>query len=98
MLRKALLIVVALVLLIGLAMVLSGNPEGRPLTIWGGLMMLAVLVERWRYRTAQGALDAEWQPTEERFVDPESGQLLQVYYKPRTGERRYERVDSPAHR
>ena len=94
MLRKALLLLAALVLLVGLGLLLHGDPEGRALTIWGGLMLLAMLLERWRYKSTQGSLDAEWQATEERFVDPESGQTLQVYYNPRTGERRYQRIDS----
>ena len=94
MLRKALLLFAGLVLLAGLGLVVSGDPEGRPLAIWGGLMVLAVLLERWRYKAAQATtLDAEWQATEERFVDPESGQPLQVFYKPSTGERRYEPID-----
>ena len=94
MLRKAFLLVAGLVLLFGLCLIVSGDESGRAPVIWGGLMLLAVLLERWRYKAAQGtALDAEWQATEERFVDPESGQSLRVFYKPSTGERRYEPID-----
>jgi hypothetical protein len=34
----------------------------------------------------------DWSETAERFVDPESGELVAVYYKPTTGERLYVRV------
>ena len=35
-----------------------------------------------------------WQQTDERFIDPESGQPVQVFYNPRTGERRYVAANS----
>ncbi len=91
MLRTALLIVTALGLLGGLLLIADGDPAGRPLAVWSGLLLLAVLLERWRYRTARGALGPDWVRTEERFVDPESSQTMRVFYNPRTGERRYEK-------
>jgi hypothetical protein len=30
-----------------------------------------------------------WHPTDEKFVDPESGKLVTVWFDPSTGERRY---------
>lgn len=33
---------------------------------------------------------SDWQPTKEKFVDHETGQLLEVWIDPLTGERRYE--------
>ena len=56
----------------------------------GAIVVLGVLAERWRYRP----LDRErpgpdWVATGERFVDPESGRMVSVFYKPATGERRY---------
>ena len=38
-----------------------------------------------RSRPAGGS----WRATEERFVDPESGELVTVWFDPTTGERRY---------
>ena len=35
------------------------------------------------------AAGPEWVATGERFVDPETGKLVTVYYHPATGERRY---------
>ena len=31
----------------------------------------------------------DWRPTDEKFVDPESGRLVTVWFDPRSGERRY---------
>ena len=35
---------------------------------------------------------ADWRFTGERFLDPPSGELLEVWYSPRTGERAYVRA------
>jgi membrane protein implicated in regulation of membrane protease activity len=50
----------------------------------------AVLVERWRYKPLESARPGpDWIDTGERFLDPETGKLVTVFYKPATGERRY---------
>jgi hypothetical protein len=56
----------------------------------GFLLLVAALVERWRYKRL-GSLrpGGEWVATGERFIDPESGKLVAVYYRASTGERRY---------
>jgi hypothetical protein len=74
-----------------------------PLIIGGGLLIAAVL-ERQRYRseatersrgpTGPGGgepepLPSQFQPTDERFVDPTTNRVMRVYVDPRTGERRY---------
>jgi hypothetical protein len=94
MLRKLLIGFFAAVFLIGLTALFTGERGVGPFTGWAGLMLVAVLVENWRYRHRSGRGerldDGEWQLTEERFVDPESGAVMRVYYHPGTGERRYE--------
>jgi hypothetical protein len=61
-----------------------------PLAVCGPILAGGVLVERWRY---QGLTDdrpgRNWQATPERFVDPETGRLVTVFFNPATGERRY---------
>jgi hypothetical protein len=37
----------------------------------------------------------EWKPTGERFVDPPSGETLEVWQGPKNGERAYVRARSP---
>lgn len=90
MLRTMVLVVALAVGAIGLGAQLTGHRDVAPLAVWGCLIALAVLVERWRYRSRNAAEGGEWRTTAERFVDPESGQAMQVLYNPRTGERRYE--------
>ena len=92
---NARLIVLALgaVLLFGgtLLTVLTGG-GGIGLIIVGALVMISVALER-RYGRpgAPHAIEhGEWEPTNERFVDHESGQVLEVWCDPLTGERRYE--------
>jgi hypothetical protein len=90
MLRTLLLAATLLACAIAAAAVLAGRHELTPLVFWSGLIALAVLLERWRYGRRTAAGEGPWEPTGERFVDPESGQAMQVLYNPRTGERRYE--------
>lgn len=88
-LRTLLLIVALAVGVIGLGARLAGHRDATPFAIWGCVIAAAVWLERWRYASRSAAPDGDWQQTEERFIDPESGQPVQVFYNPRTGERRY---------
>ena len=65
-----------------------------PLIIWLALMGLVltagILFERGRYKPAAPRPPGpEWVATDERFVDPASGETVTVFYQPATGERRY---------
>jgi hypothetical protein len=68
------------------------------LAIWGAVIALAVLV--WFVFRSDGykrqPLDAppgpDWEPTNERFVDPSSGETLDVWFHPPSGERAYVRM------
>jgi hypothetical protein len=53
------------------------------------VLLVAVVFERWRYRNNHQSLSGDWEATDECFVDPESGKLVQVWYQASTGERRY---------
>jgi hypothetical protein len=74
------------------------------LFIPGAVMIVAVLLERTRYRSLHaersGDLhgpgggetsrpDGRFRPTEERFLDPTTGVPLRVWVDPASGERRY---------
>ena len=60
----------------------------------GGLFVLAALIvigtvfER-RYRGSKAQAKGQWQATGEREVDHETGTILEVWYDPVSGERRY---------
>jgi hypothetical protein len=60
------------------------------LVVWGLVLVVGLAIERWHYKPVTDARPGpEWQATDERFVDPESGRLVRVYFHPQTGERRY---------
>ena len=90
---RAALLVIGLALLVGaaaFATVGCGLGLTLRLSLAGFLLIGAVLFERWRYkRLTNGRPGSEWVETGERFVDPEGGKLVTVYYHPSTGERRY---------
>jgi len=94
----------ALIALVALALMASGGrlfvegirAPGLYLLISGAVILAGMLFERWRYRVPGTQAPAGWQRTAERFVDPESGRTLTVYYDPASGERRYV-GEEPAH-
>jgi hypothetical protein len=79
--------------------------NGLWLTVTGAVLLIALVIERNRYRSEDadrsmepvgpgggepsGDLERRFQPTDERFVDPTSGHQMRVYLDRRTGERRY---------
>ena len=95
----------ALLMLAGLVGVVAGAwADGLWAAITGGVILIAVVLERARYRSeaAEGSTGpagpgggestmpvAPFRPTDELFIDPTSGQRLRVYLNPATGERRY---------
>jgi hypothetical protein len=97
-----------LLVLAGLGAVGLGGTFGGTglwLTVIGAVIVVAVVVERQRYRSEEadrafepvgpgggeppGSLEPRFRPTDERFVDPTTGHRMRVYVDPRTGERRY---------
>ena len=59
------------------------------LAINGLIIASAILLERSSYRSKADTKQGKWQPTGERFNDPTSGKMIEVYYNPQTGERDY---------
>jgi hypothetical protein len=70
--------------------------------IWLGGILLVVLIwflfRRGGYK--RQPLDAppgpDWVKTDERFVDPSTGEILDVWFNPKSGERAYVRARSRA--
>ena len=93
MLRTAVLIFGCVILALG-AFLFTLCPAcgGIQTLIFGALLVLGTLFERWRYNNKNAALDADWQATGERFVDPETGKNMEVLYDPRSGERQYREI------
>ena len=59
------------------------------LAINGLVIAGAIIFERTGYRSNAETTQGKWQPTGERFNDPTTGQVVEVYYNPQTGERDY---------
>ena len=97
MLRAVLIAIVSLLFVgacVGVASV--GAPAIGP-TISLGLVLAGLLFENFRYRRlTRQAPGADFKPTGERFIDPESGKLVEVYGDPATGARRYVAVKDAA--
>ncbi|MDB5482882.1 MAG: hypothetical protein JWO83_3935 [Caulobacteraceae bacterium] len=97
MLRAFLIAIVSLLFVgscIGVAMV--GAPAIGP-TIGLALVLAGLVFENHRYRRLSGqAPGGAFKATGERFIDPESGKLVEVHSDPATGARRYVAVkDAP---
>jgi hypothetical protein len=58
----------------------------------GLILVSAMFFERRRYRSRVDRTQGDFQPTGERFVDPTSQRLLEVFYNSATGEREYREV------
>jgi hypothetical protein len=94
MLRRALLVwgIIDLSAAAILFAVLTGWPRflvAGYLVINGVILIAGLLFERHRYKPPVDRATGDWQPTGERFIDPASGQVLEVRYNAKTGERDY---------
>lgn len=74
----------------GAALIACGvHAPGWQALIIGMIILVGTLFERWRYRRIEKPLDGPWQRTGEQFIDPSSGDAVEVMFDPSTGERRY---------
>lgn len=90
MLRAALLAVAGLVAVVGAVLLLVGQIVAGAYALGLGVaVVLGTLFERWRYRRDEPHAVPGWEPTGERFEDPQTGKTVQVFYDPKSGERRY---------
>ena len=89
MLRTSLLGFAGALALVGAILLICGlaGPGAYALAL-GGMIVVGTAFERWRYRPNVQP-GARWEPTGERFEDPHTGKTVQVFYDPRSGERRY---------
>jgi hypothetical protein len=91
-LRTALFVVCGVLLAIAGLLAATGCALGvtSRLAVPGLLLLFGLVVERWRYKSLTSRRPGpDWVPTNERFLDPESGNVVTVFYQPSTGERRY---------
>jgi len=65
-------------------------PAAGVFAVWALILLVGLAIERWRYKPLGNRTPGPgWKATDERFVDPETGKLVTVYFQPSTGERRY---------
>lgn len=79
----------AILLAVLVALALFGGWPAWPSLIAIGAILAAMLFERFRYKPIADRPPPGWQATGERFIDPESGKTVTVYYDPETGQRQY---------
>jgi hypothetical protein len=92
MLRAALFLICGILLAAAGCLAIAGCNLGvvLRLAIPGLVLLFGLVVERWRYKPVTTRLPGpDWVSTSERFIDPESGETVTVFYQPSTGERRY---------
>ena len=96
MLRLAVLAVGIVLLVIGIVLASYGVIPALWCLIMGGLLTVGVVLERVFYKPLEPwPPGAGWVRTDERFVDPDSGKMVDVFYHQASGERRYVAQESP---
>jgi hypothetical protein len=84
-------------LLLGLIGIVIWALGGGPVVLLlGGAVIVTSLLEPIYGRATRRPVGGQWRPTDERFVDPESGALMTVWFDPRSGERRYVADEQPS--
>jgi hypothetical protein len=82
-------------LVVSLALVSTGVVPGWWLLFNSAILAAALVFERRGYHP-RAPDTASLQPTAERFLDPTSGELLEVWEDPASGAREYRPVQKPA--
>ncbi len=97
MLRALLIAASAALACAGIALVLAGvHGPGWELLVLGLLVLAGTVFERWRYRrVGSDRPEGQWQRTRERFIDPATGDAVEVLFNPETGEREYVKATAP---
>ena len=90
-LRRVLMALGALLLPAALALLMLGHiVPGIGLAVNGVTLLVGIAYERWRYKgNLARPPSAAFKPTGERFIDPGTGQLVEVYYDQASGKRSY---------
>jgi hypothetical protein len=90
MLRAVVIASAGILSCVGIDLIACGvhAPGWQALSI-GVIVLIGTLFERWRYRHIEEPPTGHWQRTGEQFIDPSTGDPVEVMFDPRTGERRY---------
>jgi hypothetical protein len=88
----------AIALVVAVGLIATGRPAPGigAAAFWALVLLVGILVERRRYkRVLDQPLGPDWTATSERFIDPETGAELTVYFNAKTGSREYVRSPQP---
>jgi hypothetical protein len=89
-LRTVVIAAAAILTCVGISLVACGvHAPGWQVLATGVIVLIGTLLERWRYRRIEEPPSDHWQRTGEQFIDPSTGDPVEVMFDPRTGERRY---------
>jgi hypothetical protein len=96
-LRRALVVLGGVAIVGGVLLIAIGFafPGGIDLVVTGVIVTLALVFERRGYRPRINRAEGKWESTDERFIDPSSGHLIEVRYNPESGERDYVDIGAP---
>jgi hypothetical protein len=90
MLRTVVIAAAAILTCVGIALIACGfHALGWRALFVGVVVLIGTLFERWRYRRIEEPSNGRWQRTDEQFIDPSTGDPVEVMFDPGTGERRY---------
>jgi hypothetical protein len=90
MLRTVVIAGAAILTCVGIGLIACGvHAAGWQALVTGVIVLIGTLFERWRYHHIEEPPKGDWQQTGEQFIDPSSGEPVEVMFNPRTGERRY---------
>ncbi len=90
MLRTVVISGAAILTCVGIGLIACGvHTPGWQALVTGVMILIGTLFERWRYRRIEKPPQGDWQRTGEQFIDPSTGDTVEVMFNPRTGERRY---------
>lgn len=91
-LRNILMVICALLVVATLAGYVAGWTAWPATGVTAAILLVLIAFERTRYRPKVDLSKGEWIRTGERFEDPSTGETMEVYANPRTGERDYRRL------
>ena len=90
MLRTTVIAAAAILTCAGVGLIACGvHVPGWQAVVIGVVVLIGTLFERWRYRRIEEPSNGRWQRTDEQFIDPSTGDPVEVMFDPSTGERRY---------
>ena len=64
-------------------------PIGICLLVFGAGIVILTAIETWKYVRRPPSSADTFVPTDEKYIDDETGKIMHVYYNPSTGERDY---------